>query len=85
MLKDIRNLFELEPMKEIKTVKKKRKENFSNDKLLRDMKNWYEATEDYYNPVRTGNSLSSNYMEHESHGDKDKMLSTQDIKLNQVE
>ena len=39
MLKDIRNLFELEPMKEIKTVKKKRKENFSNDKLLRDMKN----------------------------------------------
>ena len=34
----------------------------------------FESEEDYYKPVRTGNAFSSNYIEYESNGDKDKML-----------
>ena len=30
--------------------------------------------EDYYNPIKTGNAFSSNYIEYESNGDKDKIL-----------
>ena len=36
----------------------------------------YESEEeDYYEPMGTGNAFSSNYIEYESSGDKDKILS----------
>ena len=39
----------------------------------------YESdNKDYYKPIRTGNAFSSNYIEYESNGDKDKTLSIKD-------
>ena len=37
------------------------------DKVLRDIKAFFELDEDdYYKPIRTGNVFSSNYIEYES-------------------
>ena len=32
-----------------------------------------DIDEDYYKPIKTGNAFSSNYIEYESNGDKDKI------------
>ena len=34
-----------------------------------------DVNEDYYKPIRTGKAFSSNYIEYECNGDKDKSLS----------
>ena len=34
--------------------------------------------EDYYKPVRAGNFWSNNYIEHESNGDRNRMLSNEE-------
>ena len=39
--------------------------------------------DDYYKPIRTGNACSSNYIEYESNGDKDKSLSVKEY-LNKI-
>ena len=63
MLGDIKDLYSLEKKKDI------------NDKVLRDMKTLFDsAEEDYYKPIRTDNVFSSNYIEYESTGGKDKTL-----------
>ena len=68
MLGDIKDLYSLEKKKEI------------NDKVLRDMKALFDsAEEDYYKPIRTDNVFSSNYIEYESTGDKDKTLPLKSI------
>ena len=37
-----------------------------------------DIDEDYYKPIRIGNAFSSNYIDYESNGDKDKKLSIKD-------
>ena len=37
-----------------------------------------QIKKDYYKSIRTGNAFSSNYIEYESNGDKDKNLSIYD-------
>ena len=56
-------------------VLKHKNENFNNDKILRDIRTLYESDKkDYYKATRIGNAFSSNYIEYESSGDKDKTL-----------
>ena len=44
-------------------------------KGIKYVKNMYDdIDEDYYKPIKTGNAFSSNYIEYESNGDKDKIL-----------
>ena len=63
-LGDIRNLFRLGKDKDIK------------ERVLRDIRTPHKPDkENYYKPIRTGNAFSSNYIEYESNGDKDKTLS----------
>ena len=61
------------------------------DKILKDKEadkgikdEVFEPEKDYYQPIRTGNAFSSNYIEYESDGDKDKILSVKDY-LDKIE
>ena len=63
-----------EQAKKTKAIRDKRKENFNSNKILRNIRTLYKS-EDYYEPIRTGNAFSSNYIEYESSGDNDKILS----------
>ena len=67
-------------VKKTKTIRDIRKENFNSDKILRDIITLYVSEEeDYYEPVRTSNArTSSNYIEYDSNGDKDKILSVKE-------
>ena len=48
------------------------------DKIIRDIRNLFEHEKgDYYKPVRVHNFCSNNYIEYESNGDKNKMLSVE--------
>ena len=70
IIKDIRNLVRLE--KETKAIK---------DKILRDINILFEhgdKEENYYKPVRVGDSWSNNYIEYESNNDRNKMLSVEE-------
>ena len=61
-------------MKDIRSLYGFKKKGM-NDKALRDIRTLYESDkEDYYRLIRTGNAFSSNYIEYESNGDKDKTL-----------
>ena len=72
-VKDIRDLFRLE--KETKAIK---------DRILRDIKNLFEHEEEenYYKPVRVSNIWSNNFIEYESNGDRNKILSTEEYTIN---
>ena len=70
ILEDIETPFESKN----KTIRDMKSENYDADKILRDIRTLYESGEKYHNkPMRTGNACSSNYIEYESNGDKDKM------------
>ena len=72
-VKDIRNLFILK--KENKALK---------GRVIRDIRKIFEHKEEiYYKPVREGNFWSSNYIEYESKGDRNKRLSVEDC-LNKI-
>ena len=43
--------------------------------IIRDIRNFFEHEEDCYKPVRVGSFWSSNYIEYESNGDRNKTLS----------
>ena len=45
--------------------------------IIRDIKNLL-SKEDYYKPIRVGNFYSSNYIEYESNGDRNKTLSVKE-------
>ena len=45
---------------------------------LRDLRTLYESEENYYEALRTRNAFNNNYIEHESHRDKDKILSVKE-------
>ena len=51
--------------------------------MLRDIRTLYESNEDYCKPMGTSNAFSSNYIEYESNGDKDKPLSIEEY-LNEI-
>ena len=54
------------------------KGKFDADKLFRDIISLFESfEEDYYKLIRNSIAFSRNYIEYESNGDKDKMLSTE--------
>ena len=61
LIKDVRNLFRLKKTKR--------------DKWYRDIRNVFEhEKENHYQPVRVGNFWSNNYIENESHDDRNKPL-----------
>ena len=48
------------------------------DKIIGDIRNLFEHEKgDYYKPVRVNNFCSNNYIEYESNGDRNKMLSVE--------
>ena len=49
-IRNVRNLLILKKKKKIK------------DRIIRDTRNLFEHEEDYYKPVRVGNSWSNNYI-----------------------
>ena len=49
-----------------------------NYKELKNVRALFEPGEDYYKPIRTANAFSSNYIEYESNGIRDKRLSIKD-------
>ena len=66
-IKDIRNLFRRE--KETKAIK---------DRILRDIKNFFEHEEEnYYKPVRVNNFWSNNYVAYKSNGGRKKTISVE--------
>ena len=61
----------------VKSTETKTKKYYDYDDIeqkgIRDVKNVYDdIDEDYYKPIRIGNAFSSNYIDYESNGDKDK-------------
>ena len=57
--------------KNTKAIRDITKENFNNDKVLRDVRTLYESDkEDYYRPIKIGHALCINYIEYESNGDR---------------
>ena len=52
--------------------------------MIRDIRNHFEhEEEDYYKPVRVGNFCSNSYIEYESNGDRNKVLSIEEY-LNKI-
>ena len=75
ILEDIEPYFESKN----KTIKDIRRENYEAGKILTKIRISFSLNkEDYYKPIRTGNAFSSNYIEYENNGDKEKMLSIED-------
>ena len=72
IIKNVKNLFRLK--KENKAIK---------NRIVRDIRNLVEHEEDYYKPLRVGNSLSYNYIEYESNSDRNKALSFEEY-LNKI-
>ena len=71
-------LDESEQVKKIKAVRDIRKKNFDSDKILREIRTLYESEEDYYVPVRISNAFNNSYIEYESNGDNEKILSVKE-------
>ena len=83
MLKSIRKLFRLEKdtgindkaLKDTRSFYGLKNKKGINDKALRDIRTLYESDkEDYDKPIRILNAFSSNHIEYESNGNKDKIL-----------
>ena len=68
-----------EPFKGIKEIKK---ENCDENKIIRGLRALYEPEEDYYKPQKKS-YFDDNYIEYESNGDKDKILSIEEY-LNMI-
>ena len=72
-----------EQIKETNAIRDTRKENFNSDKIIRDIRTLFEPEEDCYEPLRASNAFNNNYIEYESNGDKDKILSVKEY-LNMI-
>ena len=68
-MEDIRNLFTRE--EETKVIK---------DRILTDIKNLFEHEEEenYYKPIRVNKFWSNNYIQYESNGGRNKVLSVEE-------
>ena len=54
------------------------------NRIINDIRNLFEhEQEDYYNPVKVGNFWSNNYIEYESKGDRNKIVSVEEY-LNKI-
>ena len=76
IIKDMRNLFMLK--KDIRKLRQEKETKSIKDRILRDIKNLFEhekKAENYYKPLRESNFWSNNYIEYESNGDRNKILS----------
>ena len=74
----LKALEESEKPKSPKTIKEIRKENYDSDKTIRDLRALYESDDDYYEPKKIKVPFNDNYVEYESHRDKDKRLSIEE-------
>ena len=79
----LKALEESEKPKPPKTIKEIRKENYDSDKIIRDLRALYESNEDYHEPKKINGAFNDNYVEYESNGDKDKILSVEEY-LNMI-
>ena len=65
--------------------RKKHSERLSKDRKIRDIRRLFEQEEeDYYKPKRVNNFSNNNYIEYDSNGDKNGMLSL-DRYINKIE
>ena len=54
------------------------------NRIINDIRNLFEhEQEDYYKPVKAGNFWSNNYIEYESKGDRNKIVSVEEY-LNKI-
>ena len=77
-MRDIWTLFEPEKEKDRAKENKENKEinkRFIKDRIIRDVRTLFEQEEDYYISKRVSNFGYNNYIEYESNGDKNRMLS----------
>ena len=72
-------------IKDVRNLKKKKKQNKAiKNRIISDIRNLFEhEEEDYYKPVRVDNFWSNNYIEYESEGDRNKILSVEEY-LNKI-
>ena len=91
-MKDIRNLFRLKKelnytaIKDIRNLFRQGKETKAvNDRILRNINNLFEHEEEenHYKSVRVNNCWSNSYIEYESNGDRNKILSIEEY-LNKI-
>ena len=61
-----------------KDSKEINKENQDDDEIIRDLRFLYEPKENYYEPRKTKSAFGGNYVEYESNGDIDEVLSIED-------
>ena len=77
-MRDIWTLFEPEKEKDRAKENKENKEinkRFIKDRIIRDVRTLFEQEEDYYISKRVSNFGYNNYIEYESNGAKNRMLS----------
>ena len=80
-IKDIRDLFTLKSkelnhteIKDIRNFLRQKKTEAIKDRMLRNIKDFFEHEEkENYKPVRVNNFWSINYIEYESNGDRTKV------------
>ena len=75
MLQEPKPESESKPRKENKTIREIRKESSDDDKILRHIRAIIEPEEDYYKPIKIANVFDDNFIDYESNGDRNKMLS----------
>ena len=76
ILRDFKNLFEHGDIRNIFRFKKNNK--VIKDKIFWDIRNLFEHEEEnYYKPVTVSNFWNNNYIEYESKGDRNKILSVE--------
>ena len=79
---ELQNAFKYsKPFKDSKEIKT---ENQDDDEIIRDLRFLYEPKENYYEPRKTKGSFGGNYIEYESNGDTDEVLSIEGY-LNKIE
>ena len=66
-----------EQAKRTKAIIEIRKENFDSDKIIRDIRTFFESEEDYYEPIKINSAFNDNYIEYQNR-DKDKTLSIEE-------
>ena len=73
---ELQNAFKnSKPFKDSKEIKKENQDYYE---IIRDLRFLYEPKENYYEPRKTKGAFGSNYVEYESNGDIDEVLSIED-------
>ena len=64
----------LDPKKVYKSIREIRKENYGEDKKLRDLRFLLIPKKDHYKPIKAVSAFNNDYVQYESIGDKEKNL-----------